>query len=116
MSKVLNFLHRVKISIPWLKNTAIQLEVKKYLFIFVALITSFDIFFIKEFYGIATFPIFFLWLLVIYLYKLKEKHFIIAIIILFVLVAFFHIIKGALLNEPDLSLNLLLFSLLGLLA
>lgn len=93
MSKVLNFLYKVKIRIPWLKNIIIQIEVKKYLFIFVVLVTSFDIFIIKEFYGLLTFSIFFLWLIVIRIYKLKEKHFVITTIILFILVAFFHIIS-----------------------
>ncbi len=93
MSKVLTSLYKLKIKIPWLKDTIILPEVKKYLFIFVVLVTSFDIFIIKEFYGLLTFSVFFLWLLVIRLYKLKEKHFVISVIILFVLVAFFHIIS-----------------------
>ncbi len=93
MSRVLNLLYKVKISIPWLKNVVIRLEIKKYLLIFAMLITSFDIFFIKQFYVIAAFSVLSLWLLVIHLYKLEEKHFIIAIIVLFGLVAFFHIIN-----------------------
>ena len=68
-------------------------KIKSYLLILVMLLTSLDIFLIKEFYGIATFLVFFLWLLVIYLYKLQEKHFVIAVVILFGLVAFFHIIN-----------------------